>query len=142
MCVRLLIDERSQITDRRMAPLANLLGNVAYELAAWDMEDRSPDAALDRQTRHDLARRALYAAQAAAGRLRLVRSKLHPVDLGMRTAKTDGRTFPLQGFQGLAELEGPVAEVLPWLLALSLGGGGQKRAMGCGNVRLWLGPAL
>ncbi|MDQ2694083.1 MAG: hypothetical protein M3Z21_01660 [Pseudomonadota bacterium] len=62
------------------------------------------------------------------------------MDLGLRLARTDGRAFPLQGFQGAAEVEGPLDGALPWLLALSLGGGGQKRAMGFGVVNLWLAP--
>ena len=42
-------------------PLAKMLGNVAYQLAAWDMQDRE----LDGLDRHDLARQARRAASEA-----------------------------------------------------------------------------
>lgn len=120
-------------------PLAAILGNRAYDLAAWDMEDRERDE-LDAPARHDLARQARRMAEALAETLHLTTCDLRPVSLGARLSKTDGRAFPLRGFIGQARLVGDLNPVLPWLLALALGGGGQKRAMGFGVVRLWLGP--
>ena len=61
------------------------------------------------------------------------------MDVGARLSKSSGTPYPLQGFQGNVELEGPLRAALPWLLALALGGGGQKRAMGFGVVSGWLG---
>ncbi len=121
-------------------PLNTLLGNCAYELAAWDMEDRAPGLSLDRQTRHDLAREARETVRSLAESLYITHCDLHPVALGSRYSKTNGRQYPLTGFIGQAQLAGPIEPVLPWLLALALGGGGQKRAMGFGSVRLWLEP--
>jgi hypothetical protein len=120
-------------------PLAALLGNRAYDLAAWDMEDRELGE-LDATARHDLARQARRAAEALAESLRVTACDLRPVSLGARLSKTDGNPFPLRGFIGQARITGDLNPVLPWLLALALGGGGQKRAMGFGVVRLWLGP--
>ena len=104
------------------------------------MEDREIGETLDREHRHDLARQARLAAREAAERLHVTRSDLRPVDVGVRSSKTNGRSYPLQGFQGSAEVEGSLTEALPWLLALSLAGGGQKRAMCFGAVDLWLAP--
>lgn len=120
-------------------PLSVLLGNRAYDLAAWDMEDRELRE-LDATARHELARQARRTAEALAESLRIATCDLRPVSLGTRLSKTDGNPFPLRGFIGQARLVGDLSPVLPWLLALALGGGGQKRAMGFGVVRLWLGP--
>ena len=122
-----------------LLPLDAILGNVAYELAAWDMEDRESGETLDRENRHHLARQSREAARQAAQELYLSRCELHPVDVGERFSRSSGGAYPLQGFQGEVELAGPVAVALPWLLALILGGGGQKRAMGFGVVCGWLG---
>jgi hypothetical protein len=112
-----------------------------YELAAWDMEDRELGETLDRENRHHLARRSREAARQTAQELYLSRCELQPVDVGERFSRSSGTAYPLQGFQGTVELAGPVAVALPWLLALILGGGGQKRAMGFGVVCGWLGLA-
>lgn len=120
-------------------PLAAILGNRAYDLAAWDMEDREREE-LDATARHDLARQARRTAEALAESLRIIACNLQPVDLGARLSKTDGNAFPLRGFIGQVRIAGDLNPALPWLLALALGGGGQKRAMGFGVVRLWLGP--
>lgn len=117
-------------------PLSAMLGNRAYELAAWDMEERGLD--LDSQARHDLARQTRQHVEALAEALIVTDHSLVPVNHGSRQAKSNGRFFPIQGFVGQAQIEGDINPVLPWLLALAVGGGGQKRAMGFGVVRLWL----
>ncbi len=122
-------------------PLGKILGNVAYELTAWDIEDRDVGDGCDRARRHDLARQARRAAEAACADLAVTRCELAPVAVGERQAKTDGRFYFLGGFVGEVELAGELDAALPWLAALSLGRGGQKRGMGFGAVRLWLGGA-
>ena len=119
-------------------PLAAILGNRAYDLAAWDMEDRERDD-LDAVARHNLARQSRRTAEALTESLCITTCDLQPVDLGARLSKTDGNAFPLHGFIGQAHITGDLNPAMPWLLALALGGGGQKRAMGFGIVRLWLG---
>ena len=121
-------------------PLAGLLGNCAYELATWDMEDRELGASLDGALRHHLARTARETARTGGEALQLTRCLLTPASLGTRYSKSNGRAFPLLGFLGQAEVTGPLNPVLPWLLALNLGGGGQKRSMGFGVIQLWLAP--
>lgn len=116
-------------------PLAKLLGNVAYELAAWDMEDRELGDELDQRQRHALARLARQAAEEAAAGI-TVHSSLIPVGKGRRYSKSGGGFYDLDGFAGEAMLGGDLDPALPWLVALSLGSGGQKRAMGFGRVCL------
>ena len=122
-------------------PIIGMLGNVAYNLAAWDMEDRELGEQLDGKMRHNLARDARDVAWEAAEKLLIVRTHLSPVEIGERYSRGNQRMMSLQGFVGLAELAGNLKPALPWLLTLALVGGGQKRAMGFGSVRLWLDMA-
>ncbi len=118
-------------------PIVEMLGNVAYELAAWDMEDRELGESLDAKARHSLARDARDLAWQAAEALVIVRSHLSPLEIGKRYSRLNQQIMSLEGFVGLAELAGDLKAALPWLLTLSLAGGGQKRAMGFGTVRMW-----
>ncbi len=119
-------------------PLIDILGNVAYNLAAWDMEDRDLGEDFDARMRHNLARDVRDVAWEAAEELFVIRSHLSAVDVGSRFSGNNKRKFHLQGFVGLVELGGNFKSALPWLLSLALAGGGQKRAMGFGSVQMWL----
>ncbi len=127
---------RRRFHTSQKLPLVSLLGNVAYNLVAWDMEDRN--SSLDGKMRHNLARDARDAAWEAAEDILVVRTHLSPVNIGDRYSRGNQQTMSLQGFVGLAELGGDLKSALPWLLTLALVGGGQKRAMGFGSVRMWL----
>lgn len=115
--------------------LAEVLGNAAYELAAWDMEDRELSAAAAK-SRHRLCLDARDAARAAAGRLAWVDGELFPAEVGPRLSRSNAHAFPLRGFVGYAEYAGEGEAAWPWLLALALGGGGEKRPWGFGRVRV------
>lgn len=117
-------------------PIVNILGNAAYNLVAWDIEDRG--LLLDRAMRHNLARDARDVARDSAKEILHQRSHLSSVDIGTRYSRSNQQEMSLQGFVGLVELTGNIKSSLPWLLVLTLAGGGQKRAMGFGTVRLWL----
>jgi hypothetical protein len=119
-------------------PLISILGNVAYNLAAWDMEDRELGEQFDKTQRHGLARDARDMAFDAAEKLFILRTHLSPVEIGERYSRGTKKNMLLQGFIGLAELAGDFEVAMPWLLTLALAGGGQKRAMGFGSVRMWL----
>lgn len=116
--------------------LAEVLGNAAYELTAWDMEDRALSAAAASKSRHRLCLDARDAARAAAGRLEWADGELFPAEVGPRLSRSNAHAFPLRGFVGYAEYAGDGAAAWPWLLALALGGGGKKRPWGFGRVRV------
>ncbi|MCP4696726.1 MAG: hypothetical protein GY862_07745 [Gammaproteobacteria bacterium] len=118
-------------------PLADILGNAAYTLAAWDIEDRALKESLDKKIRHNLSRDSRDAARAAGESLTIRRAELTPVELGERFSRSTGQNVPLYGFIGQAELTGDLDAAMPWLLTLALAGGGQKRALGFGGVRMW-----
>jgi hypothetical protein len=119
-------------------PIISILGNIAYNLVAWDIEDRKVGEQIDGKMRHTLARDARDVAWSAAKNLLIVRNHLSPVKMGERFSRGNQKMMSLQGFIGLVELSGDLPSVWPWLLALTLSGGGQKRAMGFGTVRMWL----
>lgn len=118
--------------------LVTILGNRAQTLSNWDMEDRELKD-LDKDTRKQLAKQAKQMVETLAKAIHIT-SSIEPDDRGHRFSKKDGKLFPLQGFIGQAGVVGNLNPILPWLLALALGGGGQHRAMGFGVVRLWLEP--
>ncbi|MCP4697223.1 MAG: hypothetical protein GY862_10280 [Gammaproteobacteria bacterium] len=124
----------------QVLPLAGILGNTAYTLTAWDMEDRKFGEALDGKARHSLARDSRDNAYEAAQHIQIMRADLAPADIGKRISRGNRHRYPLQGFVGLTELAGDLASAMPWLLALSLAGGGQQRAAGFGSVRIWFDP--
>jgi hypothetical protein len=129
---------KQQFYTRSNLPIVGILGNVAYNLAAWDMEDRDLGEQLDGKMRHNLARDARDVAWKAAEGLFVLRSHLSPVEMGERYSRGTKKMMSLQGFVGLAELGGTLEPALPWLLTLAQVGGGQKRAMGFGSVKMWL----
>ncbi|MEO5377942.1 MAG: hypothetical protein H7832_09210 [Magnetococcus sp. DMHC-6] len=118
--------------------VATLLGNCAYELTAWDLEDRQEKSAFDHTTRHHLCRQARQNAEITCVKsVKMTQNHLSLVDLGHRTSRSNGRPFPLQGLIGHLELTGDINAILPWLVVLDLCGGGQRRSMGFGAIRLW-----
>ena len=119
-------------------PIVNILGNVAYNLVAWDIEDRDLGEKLDKQKRHNLARDARDVAWQAGEKLTIVRTHISPVSIGERVSRGNRQTMLLEGFVGLVELSGELETAMPWLQTLALIGGGQKRAMGFGTVQMWL----
>jgi len=119
-------------------PIVSILGNVAYNLVAWDIEDRNVGEELDQKQRHSLARDARDVAWQAGEGLTIVRTHLSPVSIGKRYSRTNRQSMSLEGFVGLVELSGDLKAAMPWLQALALIGGGQKRAMGFGAVQMWL----
>lgn len=115
--------------------LSDILGGCAYDLAVWDMEDRQSGPDLPKP-RHKFGLDARDAARQAAEALRPVGGALWPVDVGFRVSRKNGHSFPLQGFVGYVDFIGECAAALPWLLALALAGGGEKRPWGFGRVRV------
>ena len=119
-------------------PLDRILGNTAMDLVAWDMEERDLDPAMDRLARDALMQRAKEFAKTAAATVEISRCRLTPAPVGMRLSKSNEGTFFLGGFIGTVDLTGDLIAALPWLVALSLGGSGQKRSFGFGAVGMWL----
>jgi len=117
-------------------PLSNMIARAAYELAAWDIEDRETGEALDNTRRHALCRDTRDHARAAVAGLDIKDSILQPALKGKRYSRHNGHYFPLMGFTGQARIGGDITTALPWLLTLVLGGGGQKRSMGFGQIRM------
>ena len=118
-------------------PIVNILGNVAYNLVAWDIEDRGLGEKLDKHKRHKLARDARDVAWQAGEKLNIVRTHISPVSVGKRFSRGNKKTMLLEGFVGLVELSGKLETAIPWLQTLALIGGGQKRAMGFGTTQMW-----
>ena len=118
-------------------PLAGLMGNAAYELVAWDIEDRDVGEAVDRYRRDALASEARDAAREAAGNLNVLRALLEPIDLGTRRVGRGEVEQLIQGFLGTVELAGDLRGALPWLVWMALGRCGQNRAKGFGEMSLW-----
>ncbi len=123
--------------------LTEMLANCAYQTCLWDLVDRDiPGEILAGGARHDLARNARNAARELAAGLQIIRADLAPVSDGERQSASNRHSFPLGGFVGRVEVRGNIQDALPWLIALAMGGGGQRRALGFGAVNLWLGQAI
>jgi hypothetical protein len=120
-------------------PIGKILGNLAYELTAWDMEDRDAGELLPhKETREQLAEQARDEAFQRGECLTVVHSRLKAVPVHWERSRSNEQRFPTGGFRGIVELAGDIQGALPWLVALATGGGGQRRALGYGRVRLWL----
>ncbi|MBF0583229.1 MAG: CRISPR system precrRNA processing endoribonuclease RAMP protein Cas6 [Magnetococcales bacterium] len=119
--------------------LTSLIGNAAYDLMAWYLEECQPNEAADAPSRHILCRALRQSAeQVLEASIDDWHSHLVPVDLGQRISRSNGRRFPVKGLLGHVEVTGRINELLPWLIVLECLGGGQKRSMGFGTTRLWL----
>ncbi|MEO5347533.1 MAG: CRISPR system precrRNA processing endoribonuclease RAMP protein Cas6 [Magnetococcus sp. YQC-9] len=119
--------------------LESLLGNAAYEIMAWHLEEHPSNEHANREVRHALCRNQRQAAvQALHASIDDWQPRLVPIDLGQRISRSNGRRFPIRGLLGHVELTGRINDLLPWLVLLEWLGGGQKRSMGFGATRLWL----
>lgn len=129
-----LLDMKRHAGRPRAFSLADVLGGCAFDLAAWDLEDRElPD--LDKP-RHKFCLDARDAARAAVEGVEMIDFDLVWCDIGERVSRGNGSPFRLQGFVGEVEFSGDIEPLLPWLCALELGGGGAKRPWGFGRVRV------
>jgi hypothetical protein len=115
--------------------LEDILGGCAYDLAVWDLEDREAGPDLPKP-RHKLGLDARDAARDAARALRPVDGRLRSVDVGARVSRGNANSFPLMGLVGHVDFAGDTGPARPWLLVLSLAGGGEKRPWGFGRVRV------
>jgi len=120
--------------------VARLLGNLAYDLASLDLEDRADSLPVER--RREAADQARRAVTAAAGTVRVERSRLEPADYGARESKTQSGRYPLRGFRGHLALAGVPAALYPYLGAMSLWRAGQSASKGFGEMRLWTAPGI
>lgn len=119
-------------------PLARLVGNFAYELAALDLADRG--AAVEREECEELCGQARdHVAGAIGENLKVVRCDLRTMDMGTRRSASNGRNFPQHGLMGTILVEGDFVDSLPWLYAWAYMGAGQATGMGYGWMRLWMG---
>ena len=127
-------------TDVDAFRLESLLGNCAYELMAWHLEERGDGNAFDSTTRHALCRNARRSAgETVQANVHRMHNRLFQIDLGSRISRSNRQKYPLNdGLMGHLELTGGINLLLPWLVVLEQFGGGQRRSMGFGAVRLWL----
>jgi hypothetical protein len=119
-------------------PLGKILGNVAYELTSWHLEDL--ELFDEKQTRDNLAQASREYVESAAGEISVEKSFLIPINYGKRYSRRNKKSFYLQGVVGYTIICGNISKILPWLVTLSLWGGGQKKSYGSGDVKLWIDP--
>jgi len=117
--------------------LAEIVGNMAYDLAIADLEDGALASALGRGPLDALGGRARQEAEAAIRRLTIEAGNLAPAEWGRLRSGTNPGFVRLNGFTGFLRLSGDLVPAAPWLAALTLRGAGQKRSYGAGEVRLW-----
>ena len=110
-----------------------LLGNLAFDLCALDMEDRenAPDIA----SRRALCEAARAMIQTQSMNIQTVTMQLSPSSYGTRLSRTNQREIILDGFFGHMVLKCP-PELLPWLRALGHWRAGQLVSKGLGDIHL------
>ncbi len=113
---------------------SSALQNAAYELVAWDIEDREVGETVTREERDSCAEAARDACAEACAAARCVAGRLAPVHLGGRMSRGQRTRLPLRGISGFASLEGDLRGLVPWLTAAALGRMGQLRSFGFGQV--------
>jgi hypothetical protein len=128
-----LLQKNQRLANAEEVALADILGACAYELAAWDIEDRGLGEELPKPP-HKLCLDARDAARQSAASARLAHWLPHHSAQANRVSRKNGHRFPLQGFMGEARFSAIDGDALPWLVVLALGGGGQKRPWGFGRV--------
>jgi hypothetical protein len=118
-------------------PLPKVLGNMANNLMRWHIEDQGFGGKLSKREIDDIAQNARMEAEAFAEDVRLEKSVLVPISLGLRASNRTGYRRPLNGFIGYAVFAGNFVRLIDWLEALRVWGGGLERTLGFGWVRLW-----
>ncbi len=113
---------------------SSALQNAAYELVAWDIEDREVGETMTREDRDSCAEAAREACAEACAAATCVAGRLEPVHLGGRMSRGQRTRLPLRGVSGFASLEGDLRGLAPWLTAAVLGRMGQLRSFGFGQV--------
>lgn len=111
-----------------------LLGNLAFDLCALDMEDRdnAPEIAL----RRALCESARTMIQTQAMNIQTLTTQLSTSSYGARLSRTNQQEIILDGFFGHMVLKCP-PELLPWLRALGHWRVGQLTSKGFGDIHLW-----
>jgi hypothetical protein len=133
---RLLV-EIADLLDAKDFDLAKILGTVAHDLVQWDLEDRGDADRLGKTSCDDLAEKARRLAEASLEGVVTEAGAVTPGTHGLRISRSNRNPFPLNGFRGHVSLVGDLSAALPWLVALSLRGGGRHKSFGSGRVRLW-----
>jgi hypothetical protein len=117
--------------------LGHIAGNLAYDLALYDIHDRREAEGLGREQSDAAAERAREVAEAAFAGVRIEAGCLAPADWGRRQSGSNKGVMRLRGLGGYLRLAGDLDAALPWLAAMTLRGAGQKKSYGAGEVRLW-----
>lgn len=131
------LDERGRL---RPFSLADVVGNLAHDLAQWDLHDRSADAS--KRDSDLLADATRDRVRALVGNVEIEGGGIQQVDLGTFRSSSSRRNFQLAGYQGYCVVAGNLPPLLPWLGALALRGAGAHKSYGLGRVRLWFPPTL
>ncbi len=119
-------------------PLAAMLDRAAYDLVTWDVEDRGLGIAAPRSDRDSWGLALAARAVDASRKVTIDAQELAPIDLDERTSRSDGRTYPVQGFTGRALIGGDVRALWPFLVVAAVVGVGKRRAAGFGFVSIAL----
>ncbi len=128
--VRRLFDRRSELD------LSQLLGNLAFDLCALDLEDRTPESGARVGDRRALCEAARVFVEEAARELDVLGVQLGGVDLGLRASRSGPGAFSLQGVTGFVVVRCP-GPLVPWVRAMSHWRAGQLGSKGFGEVQVW-----
>jgi len=129
--------EVRRLFERRTGlDLSQLLGNLAFDLCALDLEDRPPETGARVANRRALCEAARVFVAEAAGELTVLSAQLGGVDLGRRASRSGAGTFSLQGVTGFVVVRCP-GPLVPWVRAMSHWRAGQLGSKGFGEVQVW-----
>ncbi|MBU1409956.1 hypothetical protein KKC22_00435 [Myxococcota bacterium] len=115
--------------------LTRLLGNLAFDLCALDLEDRGATAP-PTAVRRAMCEAARAFTDEAARDITVLSTHLSVVDLGIRESRSGNGSFGMQGLVGYLVMKCPPAMV-PWVRVMSHWRAGQLGSKGFGEVQIW-----
>ncbi len=115
--------------------LSRLLGNLAFDLCALDLEDRG-ETAPPVSMRRALCEAARVFTEEAACEIRVLTMQMNHMDLGIRESRSGNGSFGMQGLMGYLVMKCPPAMV-PWVRVMSHWRAGQLGSKGFGEVQIW-----
>lgn len=129
-------DSRRQTLTTPNLAWDKIFGEVAYDLVAWDLEDRGMNKILGRTVSNAIASSVRTYFENLFVSIEIEQASLYYGSQGVRCSRKSGNDYKLDGLLGSVILRGELSPLKDILAVMAIWGCGQDRSNGLGRIKL------